>query len=40
MKITDLTKKSFVERVADYQAYPDQWDFKSNKPCLINFHAP
>lgn len=40
MKIIDLTKESFVERVADYQTYPDQWDFKGDKPCLVDFHAP
>lgn len=24
MKIIDLTKESFVEKVADYQSYPDK----------------
>ena len=28
MKIIDLTKDSFVEKVADYQSYPDNWNFK------------
>lgn len=40
MKITDLTKESFVEKVADYQSYPNEWDFKGDKPCLVDFHAP
>ena len=40
MKIIDLTKDSFVEKVADYQSYPDNWNFKGNKPCLVDFHAP
>lgn len=40
MKIIDLTKKSFIEKVADYQTYPNQWDFKGDKPCLVDFHAP
>lgn len=40
MKIIDLTKESFVEKVADYQAYPGKWDFKGNRPCLVDFHAP
>ena len=35
-----LTKDSFVEKVADYQSYPDSWNFKGNKPCLVDFHAP
>ena len=37
MKIIDLTKDSFVEKVADYQSYPDNWNFKGNKPCLSIF---
>lgn len=37
MKIIDLTKESFVEKVADYQSYPDNWEYKGNKPCLVNF---
>ena len=40
MKIIDLTKESFVEKVADYQSYPDNWEYKGNKPCLVDFHAP
>ena len=35
MKIIDLTKESFVEKVADYQSYPDNWEYKGNKPCLV-----
>lgn len=37
MKIIDLTKESFVEKVADYQSYPDNWEYKGNKPCLVRF---
>ena len=40
MKVIDLTKESFVEKVADYQGYPKEWKFKGNKPCLVDFHAP
>ena len=40
MKVIDLTKESFVEKVADYQSYPDNWEYKGNKPCLVDFHAP
>ena len=29
MKIIDLTKDSFVEKVADYQSYPDNWNILS-----------
>ena len=35
MKIIDLTKESFVEKVADYQSYPDNWEYKGNKPCSM-----
>lgn len=28
MKIINLTKENFVEKVADYQSYPDNWEFK------------
>ena len=37
MKIINLTKESFVEKVADYQSYPDNWEFKGDKPCLVDF---
>lgn len=37
MKIIDLTKDSFVEKVADYQSYPDNWNFKGNKPWPVDF---
>ena len=37
MKIIDLTKESFVEKVADYQSYPDNWEYKGNKPCLVDY---
>lgn len=40
MKVIDLTKKSFIEKVADYQLYPKEWKFKGDKPCLVDFHAP
>ena len=40
MKIINLTKENFVEKVADYQSYPDNWEFKGDKPCLVDFHAP
>lgn len=40
MEIMDLTKKSFIEKVADYSAYPDKWQFKGSRPCIVDFHAP
>ena len=40
MKVIDLTKESFVEKVSEFQEYPNKWDFKGDKPCLVDFHAP
>ena len=40
MKIINLTKDSFVEKVADYQSYPDSWNFKGNKPAWSIFMHP
>lgn len=40
MEIINLNKDSFVEKVADYKLYPKEWDFKGDKPCLVDFHAP
>lgn len=40
MDIINLTKESFVERVADFLSYPQEWIYKGNKPCLVDFHAP
>lgn len=36
----DLTNKTFAEKVADYANYPSEWEFKGDKPCLVDFHAP
>ena len=40
MKVIDLTKESFTERVSDFRQYPDGWEFKGDKPCIVDFHAP
>ncbi|WP_455674390.1 thioredoxin family protein [Phocaeicola sp.] len=40
MKVIDLTKESFVEKVAEYNNFPNDWKFKGDKPCLVDFHAP
>lgn len=40
MKVTDLTKESFIEKVSEFQQYPNDWKFKGDKPCLVDFHAP
>lgn len=40
MKVIDLSKESFVERVSEFQQYPEGWNFKGDKPCVVDFHAP
>lgn len=40
MKVIDLTKDSFTEKVADFQDYPKEWKFKGERPCIVDFHAP
>jgi len=34
-----LTKKSFIENVWDYEKSPNQWQFKGELPCVIDFYA-
>ncbi len=26
--------------MAEFQEYPNKWDFKGDKPCPVDFHAP
>lgn len=40
MKTIGLTQKSFIEKVGDYSTYPGNWQFKGDKPCIVDFHAP
>jgi len=34
-----LTKAMFLEKVWDYEASPQEWKFKGDKPALIDFYA-
>ena len=34
-----LTKDKFLKEVWDYQASPQEWKFKGDKPALIDFYA-
>ncbi|MEG1402026.1 thioredoxin domain-containing protein [Bacteroides sp.] len=40
MKVIALNKESFIEKVADFQSYPQEWAFKGSKPCIVDFYAP
>lgn len=34
-----ITKKDFLEKVWDYESNPDEWIYKGDKPCVIDFTA-
>jgi len=34
-----ITKKDFLSRVMDYEANPQEWIYKGDRPCLIDFYA-
>lgn len=34
-----LTKALFLEKVYDFEKNPDNWIYKDNKPCIIDFYA-
>lgn len=39
MKVVELTKKDFLEKVVNYEKNPDKWVFEGNKPCVVDFYA-
>ncbi len=34
-----LTKSNFLQKVWDYEATPQEWNYKGDKPALIDFYA-
>lgn len=34
-----LTKEDFLNKVANYEKNPQQWEYLGDKPCLIDFYA-
>lgn len=34
-----ITKADFIEQIMDYEANPNQWVFKGDKPGLVDFYA-
>ncbi|MDD4922249.1 MAG: thioredoxin [Bacteroidales bacterium] len=34
-----LTKAEFLQKVANYEANPQEWKYLGDKPCLIDFYA-
>lgn len=39
MKVTEMTKEMFKEKVMDYENNPQEWNFKGDKPAIIDFYA-
>ena len=38
-KAIHITKEDFLKKVMDYEANPQEWIYKGDKPCLIDFYA-
>ncbi len=38
-KVIHLTKKQFLEKVANYEKNPKEWIYLGDKPCIIDFYA-
>lgn len=34
-----LTKETFFEKVANFEANPSEWKYLGDKPCIIDFYA-
>lgn len=39
MKTTQLTKTDFLQKISDYEAHPEEWNFKGSMPCIVDFYA-
>lgn len=39
MGTIQLTKAEFLEKVANYEANPEEWKYLGDKPCIIDFYA-
>lgn len=39
IKIMELTKEEFINRVYNYEANPNEWKYEGDKPCIVDFHA-
>lgn len=39
MKTKVLTKEEFKEKLMDYEANPNEWKYKGDKPAIIDFYA-
>lgn len=39
MGTIQLTKAEFLQKVANYEANPNEWKYLGDKPCIIDFYA-
>ena len=39
MELEHLTRTTFKEKVADYEASPTEWKYEGDKPCIVDFYA-
>src|ERR1035437_5143984 len=39
MRAIHLTKETFIEKVANFEANPKEWKYLGDKPCIIDFYA-
>lgn len=39
MKINEITKQDFLNKVANYEVSPDKWVYEGDKPCIVDFFA-
>jgi len=38
-KAIHITKQDFLNKVMDYESNPQEWIYKGDKPCIIDFYA-
>ncbi len=38
-KAIPITKQDFLTKVMDYESNPQEWIYKGDKPCIIDFYA-
>lgn len=39
MEIVPLTKTDFLKKISDYETNPNKWEYKGEKPCIVDFYA-
>lgn len=38
-KVIQMNKAMFIEKVFNYEENPNEWKFRGDKPCIIDFYA-